>query len=70
MTRRVVDLHPEAVREDRAAREWYLSRSRQAEDLFPRELDRAIELIRESPETWPRYLHGTRRYVLQVCPYM
>lgn len=69
MERRIVDLLPEAVAEGRGAREWYLSKSSQAEELFRFELERAIELIRQSPETWPRYLHGTRRVVLERFPY-
>lgn len=69
MGRRIVDLHPEAVAEGREAREWYRARSAQAAELFRRELEQAIGRIREAPETWPRYLHGTRRYVLRVFPY-
>jgi len=69
MSRKIVDLHPEAIAEGREARQWYLSRSTQAEEAFRRELERAIRLIRETPETWPRYLHGTRRIVLTGFPY-
>ena len=69
MSRKIVDLHPEAIAEGREARQWYLSRSTQAEEAFRRELERAIRLIRDTPETWPRYLHGTRRVVLTGFPY-
>jgi plasmid stabilization system protein ParE len=68
MGRRIVDLHPEAVADGREAREWYQARSAQAAELFRRDLEDAIDRIREAPETWPRYLHGTRRYVLRVFP--
>lgn len=27
------------------------------------------DLIRETPDTWPRYLHGTRRFILTGFPY-
>ena len=69
MSRKIVDLHPEAIAEGREARQWYLSRSTQAEEAFRRELERAIRLIRDTPKTWPRYLHGTRRVVLTGFPY-
>ena len=51
MGRRTVDVHPDAIAEGREAREWYLSRSPAAEDLFRRELEEAIEQIRVAPET-------------------
>ncbi len=66
MKRSVVDIHPEAILEGRDARDWYFSKSAQAEEAFRIELERAIRLIREAPETWPRYLHGTRRFILAV----
>jgi len=44
-------------------------RSAAAEDLFRREIEAAIEHIADSPETWPRFVHGTRRFVLRVCPF-
>jgi hypothetical protein len=56
MKRSVVDIHPEAILEGRDARDWYFSKSAQAEEAFRMELERAIRLIREAPETWPRYL--------------
>src|SRR3990172_22841 len=54
MKRSVVDIHPEAILEGRDARDWYFSKSAQAEEAFRIELERAIRLIREAPETWPR----------------
>ena len=69
MKRSVVDIHPEAILEGRDARDWYFSKSAQAEEAFRMELERAIRLIREAPETWPRYLHGTRRFILTAFPY-
>ena len=69
MGRRIVDLHPEAIAEGREAREWYRSRSTQAEELFRLALTQAIERIRDSPEAWPHHLHGTRRCLLRAFPY-
>jgi plasmid stabilization system protein ParE len=68
MKRSVVDIHPEAILEGRDARDWYFSKSAQAEEAFRIELERAIRLIREAPETWPRYLHGTRRFIFTAFP--
>lgn len=69
MSRRIVELHPEAVEEGRQARTYYLSKSAQADEVFRRELEQAIARISERPDAWPHYLHGTRRYVLRICPY-
>ena len=38
-------LHPEAIKEARAAREWYLARNAEAGEAFMAELDAAIEQI-------------------------
>jgi plasmid stabilization system protein ParE len=69
MTARAVDLHPEAIREAAHARAWYAERSPAALEAFVEELDRAIDLIGESPQLWPKHLHGTRRYLLRRFPY-
>ena len=64
-----VDVHPEAVAEARAATRWYRERSASAADAFLAEVDRAVQRIAEDPETWPRYVQGTRRYVLKRFPF-
>jgi plasmid stabilization system protein ParE len=33
------------------------------------ELDLAMERIQEAPRQWPRYLGGTRRYMLRRFPF-
>jgi plasmid stabilization system protein ParE len=62
-------LHPEAIREARAAREWYSSWSPEAADAFMAEVDSAIEGIEEGPRQWPTYLGMTRRYLLRRFPF-
>lgn len=47
--RRIVDFDQAALLEAREARLWYYARSPRAEERFRRELDRAIETIREAP---------------------
>jgi len=62
-------LHPEAIGEARAAREWYEARNAEAAQAFMAALDTAIERIEEAPRQWPPYLHGTRRYLLRRFPF-
>lgn len=62
-------LHPEAIEEARAAREWYSTRNANAALAFMTELDTAIERIEEGPRQWPLYLGETRRYLLHRFPF-
>lgn len=62
-------LHPEAIREARAARKWYEARNADVADVFMVELDMAIERIEQGPRKWPPYLGGTRRYLLHRFPF-
>jgi plasmid stabilization system protein ParE len=69
MSPRQIDIHPEAVAEARAAARWYRERSALAADAFLAELDLAVERIAENPEMYPKYVRGTRRYLLQRSPF-
>jgi plasmid stabilization system protein ParE len=69
MTRRLVDILPQAVAEGREAREFYLSKSTAVEEAFRLEIEDAIAMIRDHPETWPTYVLGTRRFILNRFPY-
>ena len=46
-------VHPQAVAEARAAREWYQARNAEAAEAFMAELDSALERIEEAPRQWP-----------------
>lgn len=59
----------DAIAEARAAFLWYRERSTAAAKRFRDELDRAIEAIGSSPETWPAYREGTRRYLFRRFPF-
>lgn len=61
-------VHPAAIAEARAAREWYSARSPEAAEAFLAELDEAIERINQTPHQWPPYLRCTRRYLLRRFP--
>lgn len=69
MTRRVVDLHPEAIAEGREARNWYRERSHDVEDRFRVALRRAIREIAEAPERWPPDDDGLRSGRVAGFPY-
>jgi plasmid stabilization system protein ParE len=64
-----LDLHPEAVAEARAAREWYAARSELAALAFLAELDLAVARIQGAPQQWPRYIQDTRRYLMKRFPF-
>ena len=59
----------EASRELDAALDWYLERSLAAAEAFLMEIDYGNQLIRETPQMWPRFEGNTRRYVLRKFPY-
>ena len=69
MSSRQIDVHPEAIAEAQAANRWYRERSASAADAYLAELDWAVEAIAENPEMWPRYVHGTRRYIFHRFPF-
>jgi hypothetical protein len=62
-------VHPEAIAEARAAREWYGTRNAELAEAFMAELDWAVERIEEAPRQWPLYLADTRRYLLRRFPF-
>ena len=61
--------HPLAWREVEEADSWYLSRSYDVSVEFLSELYAAVEEISQAPQRWPKYLHGTRRFVMQRFPF-
>lgn len=64
-----IELHSDAYDEIEAAKCWYDNQSEGLGDRFMRELDRAMSRIRESPNTWPAYVAGTRRFLLHRFPF-
>jgi plasmid stabilization system protein ParE len=62
-------VHPAAIVEARAARDWYRVRNAEAAEVFMAELDLAIERIEETPRQWPAYFGETRRYLLRRFPF-
>jgi len=69
MTDHTIQVHPDAVAEARAARDWYHERSPLAAQAFIAELDEAVAAIREQPKRWRKHSAGSRRYVFHRFPY-
>jgi plasmid stabilization system protein ParE len=65
-----IELHPEAVDEARATREWYAARDERAATWFLQELEDAIARIAEAPQRWRLFRDGTRRYPLRRFPFL
>lgn len=55
--------HPDAAIEAFEAQDWYAERDDLAAAAFAHEVGLVIRSIAESPERYPRDLHGTRRII-------
>jgi plasmid stabilization system protein ParE len=65
-----LNFHPKALEEAEAATRWYAVRSRQAADEFLSELSKAIQGVSSAPERYPRFIAGTRRFLLKRSPFI
>jgi toxin ParE1/3/4 len=61
--------HPEAWLEFETADNWYWRQNPDTSIRFVAAISDALEYIARWPRTWPAYLLGTRRFVLQKFPY-
>jgi plasmid stabilization system protein ParE len=59
----------DAIEEAEAAARWYADRSPLAATGFADEIVAAVEAIQRTPDAWPAYDHGTRRFLLRRYPY-
>ena len=64
-----VEVHPLAADEAKAAERWYRERNETASARFQREIDRAVDLISERPDTGSPYIENTRRVLLRRFPF-
>jgi toxin ParE1/3/4 len=62
-------LDPRAWHAIEAGADWYLHRSADASVGFVAAISDALDCISEAPQRWPKYLYGTRRFVLHRCPF-
>ena len=65
----ILEYLEEAVIEAAAATAWYATRSAVAAAGFEAELDAAELAIRDLPNAWPPYHHGTRRFLMRRFPF-
>lgn len=70
MARYPIQFHPEARAEAIEAIDRYRERSPAAAAAFLDEIEIAREAIQDFPETWSKYIHGTRRYLLRRFPFV
>ena len=64
-----VELAPEAILEIDEAFDWYLEKNPRASEAFLAEVDHGLTLISVSPQLWPFFEPGARKYVLPSFPY-
>lgn len=69
MAAKHVDIHPDALVELKSALLWYMQRSQPAALRFTEAIDRALQLVGESPQRRPAGDFSTRRFVLQRFPF-
>jgi plasmid stabilization system protein ParE len=62
-------IHSAAWREFEESDEWYLARSADSSVAFLSDVYEALEAIAQAPQRWPKYLYGTRRFVLRGFPF-
>ena len=66
---RVLEYLEQALEEAEAAAHWYAERSPRAALAFSEEIDAAEAAIMRLPDAYPRFDHGTRRYLLRRFPF-
>ncbi len=66
-----IEAHPDVYEELDDSRTWYDEKASNLGVDFLREVDNAIERIRESPETWSWYEKeiGVRKFLVHRFPY-
>ncbi len=64
-----IELSRHAAGELSASFDWYLERSPAAAEGFLNAVDTAMRVVAESPEIWPEFEAGTRRYVFERYPF-
>jgi len=60
-----IKVHPKVYNELEQARSWYENQAKGLGAEFLDEVEHAINLIRQFPDTWPPYSGGTRRFLSQ-----
>ena len=61
--------HPHAWLELEAANGWYRQRSPESSVRFLAAVYDGLESLAQSPQRWPKWLRGTRRFILHNFPF-
>ena len=61
--------HPDASAEVLAIHDHYVAVAPVLGEDFQNELERSRSVIARTPNTWPKYIHGTQRYLMKRFPY-
>jgi plasmid stabilization system protein ParE len=61
--------HPDAREEFRSSTRWYRTQNPLVSSEFRLAVSGGIRLIAQAPQRWPKYIYGTRRFVMQRFPF-
>jgi plasmid stabilization system protein ParE len=61
--------HPAAREEFRSSIRWYRTQNPLVSSEFRLAVSGGIRLIAQAPQRWPKYIYGTRRFVMQRFPF-
>jgi len=65
----ILRIDEQALAELEEALNWYESRSASAAESFRSVLSNALDRVQSSPASFPTYLFGTKRMILNPFPY-
>jgi plasmid stabilization system protein ParE len=65
----ILEIHPEATKEARDARQWYEARNQVAAAEFVEEMKAGVQKILDSPARWSSVSPGIQKYRLHRFPY-
>ncbi|MDP3089109.1 MAG: type II toxin-antitoxin system RelE/ParE family toxin [Nitrospira sp.] len=65
----LLEFHPAALDELERAKAWYDAQRPGLGGSFFYEITAAVSRIRETPNTWPDYKQGTRRFLVHRFPF-
>jgi toxin ParE1/3/4 len=64
-----LEFHPAALAELELAKAWYDGQRPGLGETFFHEITVAVYRIRETPNAWPEYRQGTRRFIVHRFPF-